>query len=79
MWGFGITYFQDTVKDRQMENLFSKSIINVSMPLSVQIPPGTHHNISLPLPPVCNSSRCFLLYSCGSHNMCTKTLSAFKQ
>lgn len=26
MQSFGITYFQDTIKDRQMENLCSKSI-----------------------------------------------------
>lgn len=45
MRGFGITYFQDTVKDRQMENLCSKSIKTCPCPYAHK--PHQEHSITM--------------------------------
>lgn len=45
MPGFGITYFQDTVKDRQMENLCTKSIKMCPCPYLLK-PHHKHLNIT---------------------------------
>lgn len=45
MPGFGITYFQDTVKDRQMENLCTKSIKMCLCPYLLK-PHQEHLNIT---------------------------------
>lgn len=52
MQGFGITDFQDTVKDRQMENLCSKSIKMCLCPYLHK--PQQEHNITPPLLLMCN-------------------------